>query len=125
MADAVKVSGTISHLSETQQITEKMAKRLVVLTTGGQYPEQIATEFINDKIDLTHDLAEGQNVTISVNIRGREWNGEYFVSLAGWKVEPEGAAPAQQPAAQSANRNPALRATAAPVDDSDSSDLPF
>ena len=122
MADSIKVSGIIHALPEAVQVTEKMRKQNLVIRTEGQYPEVIAVEFLNDKIDLLHGLAEGQKVDVSVNVRGREWSGRYFVSLAGWKVEQVGGQ-AQQPQRQ--NNNTALRAQPTPEPIDDSNDLPF
>lgn len=119
MADQIKITGTIVALPEPQQVTEKMTKRLLVLKTDGQYPETIAVEFINDKIDLLANLRLGQSATAYVNIRGREWQSKYFVSLNGWKVEAGvGGEPAAQP-------RTAAQATAAPITSDDDNDLPF
>ncbi|UYZ60113.1 DUF3127 domain-containing protein [Hymenobacter latericus] len=116
MSDQVKITGTISHISDEQQITEKMRKKLVVITTEGTYPEVVAVEFINDKIDLTEGYKVGQTASAYVNIRGREWNGKYFVSLAGWKLE--GAASQTGQRAGSAQPQRAVK-------QNDTNDLPF
>ena len=49
-------------------------------------------EFVQDKTDLLNAYAVGQNVKISINLRGREWanpQGEikYFNSIQGWRIE--------------------------------------
>jgi len=49
-------------------------------------------EFVQDKTDLLNNYAVGQNVKISINLRGREWvnpQGEtkYFNSIQGWRIE--------------------------------------
>jgi hypothetical protein len=44
-------------------------------------------EFGKEKIDLLSSVAVGNEVSASVNIRGSEYNGRYFVSLAGWKID--------------------------------------
>ena len=33
------------------------------------------------------DKKEGQQVKVCFNVRGREWNEKYFVSLNGWRIE--------------------------------------
>ena len=67
-------------------------KREVVITTEEQYPQDILVEFVQDKTDLLNSYSEGQNVKISINLRGREWvnpQGEkkYFNSIVGWRVD--------------------------------------
>jgi hypothetical protein len=45
---------------------------------------------VQDKVVLLDDLQPGQEVTVSFDIRGREYNGRYFNNLQGWKVEALG-----------------------------------
>ena len=49
-------------------------------------------EFIQDKTDLLNNFEPGQQVKISINIRGREWTNpqgevKYFNSINGWRIE--------------------------------------
>src|SRR5690606_28160966 len=70
----------------------------LVITTQEQYPQDILIEFTQDKIDLLNSVGEGDEVKISINLRGREWiNPEgvakYFNSIQGWRLEKTGGAP--------------------------------
>ncbi|HBX74297.1 MAG TPA: hypothetical protein DEG86_15060, partial [Halieaceae bacterium] len=49
---------------------------------------------VQDKIGLLEGLQSGQEVTVTFDIRGREYNGRYFNNLQGWKISAAGA-PAQ------------------------------
>jgi hypothetical protein len=60
---------------------------MVVTVDDGRYPQDINLEFVKDKISLLDDLQPGQEVTVSFDIRGREYNGRYYNNLQGWKVE--------------------------------------
>ena len=67
-------------------------KRELVITTEEQYPQHILVEFIQDKCDLLNNYKVGQQVKVSINLRGREWvnpQGEtkYFNSIQGWRIE--------------------------------------
>ncbi len=47
---------------------------------------------MGDKVDLIKYLKEGENYTIGINIRGREWinpqgEAKYFNSITAWRVE--------------------------------------
>ena len=89
----MELQGTIKMIDETKTYgTNGFRKRELVLTTEEQYPQHILIEFIQDKTDLLNNFEPGQQVRISINIRGREWTtpqGEvkYFNSINGWKIE--------------------------------------
>ena len=89
----MELSGTIKVINETQTIGEKgFRKREVVLSTKEEYPQDILIEFVQDKCDLLDNYGIGQEVSISINIRGREWiNPEgvarYFNSIQGWRIQ--------------------------------------
>jgi len=88
-----EVLGVIKIKGETETFGAKgFRKRELVVTTDDQYPQMIMIEFVQDKCDLLDPYKVGDNVKVSINIRGREWiNPEgiakYFNSLQGWRVE--------------------------------------
>ena len=88
----MQLTGTIQTILDQRDISPKFRKRELVLTTEEQYPQQILVEFTQDRIGLLEGLSAGEVVTISINIRGREWRSpggetKYFVSIQGWKIE--------------------------------------
>lgn len=89
----MEITGRIKVLNETQTIGDKgFRKREVVITTEEQYPQHILIEFIQEKCDLLNEYAIGQEVKISLNIRGREWISpegvtKYFNAIQGWRIE--------------------------------------
>lgn len=89
----MEVQGRIKMIGETQTFGNNgFRKREVVVTTEEQYPQHIMVEFVQDKTDLLNNYKEGQQVKISINLRGREWvnpQGEtkYFNSIQGWRIE--------------------------------------
>jgi hypothetical protein len=89
----MEVQGRIKMVGETQTFgSNGFRKREVVVTTEEQYPQHIMVEFVQDKCDLLNSYKAGQQVKISINLRGREWvnpQGEtkYFNSIQGWRVE--------------------------------------
>ena len=80
-------------IGDTQTFgTNGFRKREIVVTTEEQYPQHIMVEFVQDKTDLLDSYKVGQQVKISINLRGREWvnpQGEtkYFNSIQGWRIE--------------------------------------
>jgi hypothetical protein len=89
----MEVQGRIKLIGETQTYGNNgFRKREVVITTEEQYPQHLMVEFIQDKTDLLNSYQVGQQVKISINLRGREWvnpQGEtkYFNSIQGWRIE--------------------------------------
>lgn len=124
----MEVSGKIKMIGETQSFgTNGFRKREVVVTTEEQYPQHIMIEFVQDKTDLLNNFQAGQNVKISINLRGREWvnpQGEtkYFNTIQGWRVESlqEGAQGNMPPVAPAEAFAPAND-----LNEEDHDDLPF
>lgn len=124
----MEVQGRIKMVGETQTFgSNGFRKREIVVTTEEQYPQHIMVEFVQDKTDLLNSYQVGQQVKISINLRGREWvnpQGEtkYFNSIQGWRIE------ALQP--EASGDMPPVPPTEAfePVsdlNDGDNDDLPF
>ena len=89
----MEVQGKVKFIGETQTFgANGFRKRELVITTEEQYPQHILVEFVQDKSDLLNNYEVGQNVKVSINLRGREWinpQGEtkYFNSIQGWRIE--------------------------------------
>jgi hypothetical protein len=89
----MEVTGKIKLINETQTFgASGFRKRELVVTTNEQYPQMLLIEFIQDKCDLLNSYKVGQDVKVSINLRGREWiNPEgvakYFNSIQGWRIE--------------------------------------
>tara|TARA_R110000764_G_scaffold112838_1_gene199969 strand:+ start:1109 stop:1468 length:360 start_codon:yes stop_codon:yes gene_type:complete len=119
----MEVVGVIKVKSETQTIGAKgFQKRELVVTTDDQYPQMIMIEFVQDKCDLLDSYKVGDNVKVSINLRGREWiNPEgvakYFNSVQGWRVEKLEGEP-QEEEQQEFQRE-------TPIDNGEPDDLPF
>ncbi len=129
------VTGTVKRILPVQIVSATFRKRELVVNTDEQYPQTVAIEFTQDKVDLLDRVREGESVTVSINIRGREWTSpqgdvRYFVSLQGWRVQAgQAGAGAAAPSAAAAATSmaaapvpPAPAAGFAPVPDDD---LPF
>ena len=75
----MELTGSIKLIQEEERISDRFKKRGLVLSTQEQYPQDIMIEFVQEKTELLDSFQQGQQVTISINIRGREWkspNGE-------------------------------------------------
>jgi len=123
----MEVTGKIKKISETQTFgASGFRKRELVLTTDEQYPQMLAIEFVQDKCDALNTFQVGQDVKISINLRGREWinpegEAKYFNSIQGWRIEGAAAA------APAGTAVPPLEnfESTDKVSDNEADDLPF
>ncbi|MDO6565252.1 DUF3127 domain-containing protein [Amphritea sp. 1_MG-2023] len=85
---AYELSGKVKLIQDPQTFNSGFTKReMVVIVEDGKYPQEINLEFVQDKVSLLDNLHVGQEVTVTFDIRGREYNGRYFNNLQAWKVE--------------------------------------
>lgn len=88
----MELTGKIKLINPEQQVSASFKKRELVVTTDEQYPQHILIEFNQDKCDLLNNYAPGQDVKVSINLRGREWinpqgEAKYFNTIQGWRIE--------------------------------------
>jgi single-strand DNA-binding protein len=88
------LTGKIKLIQDPMTFESGFTKReMVVIVEDGKYPQEINLEFVQDKAALLETLKPGQEVTVSFDIRGREYNGRYFNNLQGWKISTLGDQP--------------------------------
>lgn len=117
---AYDLTGKIKLIQEAKTFDSGFTKReMVVIVEDGKYPQEINIEFVQDKVSLLDNLQEGQEITVTFDIRGREYNGRYFNNLQGWKIATSGDEPAF-----AANENSSAPPFPSPSDFGDD-DIPF
>jgi hypothetical protein len=116
---AYELTGKVKLLQETQTFGSGFQKREIVVTVEeGKYPQDICLEFVQDKINLLDALSVDQEVTVTFDIRGREYNGRYYNNLQGWKISAD--------AAPVASEQPPVSDSDVPADFDDfEDDIPF
>lgn len=127
------VIGKIKVINAEQVVSASFKKRELVITTEDQYPQHIMMEFTQDKCDILNGYKVGEDVTVSINLRGREWvnpqgESKYFNTIQAWRIERSVAGQFSPPAANvsavnqyEAKNNPKQVAN----DDEEIQDLPF
>ena len=105
------ITGTVHHIGQTEVISEKFSKRLLVVATEDKFNNLAPIEFTKEKTGLLDGLRIGQSVSVEANIGGREYSGKYYPSITGWKLTSGQSAPPQK--------------QSAPVEDIDADMLPF
>lgn len=87
----MEITGIIKMIGTDQNVSASFVKRELVVSTAEQYPQHILINFVQDKVDLLDKFTVGQEVTVSINLRGREWTNpqgevKYFNDIQGWKI---------------------------------------
>ena len=114
---AYELTGKVKLIQDPQTFASGFEKREIVVTVeDGKYPQDINIEFVQKSVPKLEGITEGDTVTVTFDIRGREYNGRYFNNLVGWKIEVEGK--------EFKEDRPALPADAAPAD-ADADSIPF
>lgn len=102
----MNLKGTIKEIFDTQQISDRFAKRefVVEYIDNPQYPQYIKFEMTQDKCDLLDQYKVGDEVDVQFNVRGRAWTNpqgvtQYFNTLQAWRLDVASeSAPASAPA---------------------------
>jgi len=95
------LEGKIYKIENEQIISDKFKLRKLVIEQGGDYPQFVEVQFTQDRCDLLSAVNVGDEVSISINVRGRLWTGndgveKCFNTLEGWKID-KGSVAVEQP----------------------------
>jgi len=79
-----------------------------------RYPQDIKFEVVKDKISQLDSVQVGQDVAVSFDLRGNEYNGKYYVNLNAWRIQAaQGGATSAQSTPQQQAATPAQSASPA------------
>ncbi len=100
----MEISGKVHLIGQTEEVgSNGFKKRQIVIATEEQYVQYIPIDFVQDKTSLLDKYAIGQEVKVSINVRGNEYSGKYYVNLNGWRIEKLSEAPSAQSFQPAAN----------------------
>ena len=89
----MEIQGRIKTIFATETVGQNgFQKRDLVITTDGQYPQDIIIQFAQGNCAVLDRFQVGQIVKIHFNLQGREWTSpqgevKYFNTVLGWKIE--------------------------------------
>ncbi len=119
------VTGAVKVIMDLQSFDSGFTKREFVVTVqDGSYPQDLKFELIKERTSLIDAYQVGEEVKVSFNIRGNEYNGRYYVNLQAWRLE-KGGAVAVAPPAMGQDSVPEPPPGFPSSADDDGSDLPF
>lgn len=61
-------------------------KQEFVIETTDQYPKKVCISMWGDKIDQ-FNIQPGEDITVSISVESREYNGKWYTNVQAWKVE--------------------------------------
>jgi hypothetical protein len=85
-------------------------KQEYIIEVPGDYPKQVCFMVWGDRIDQ-FQIQEGQELTVSIDLESREYNGRWYTDVKAWRIAPAG----QESAPHAGDEPPPF----------DSDDLPF
>lgn len=98
-------------------------KQEFIIETNDQYPKKVCVSVWGDKIDQ-FPIVENKEVTASINIESREYNGRWYTDVRVWRLSEGSAAQASTPQSGGAAVPPPAEEDSL-VSEEDTDDLPF
>jgi len=120
----MEISGKIIEVLEVksgQSANGEWRKQEYVLETEAQYPKKVCFMAWGDKIEQ-FDIKKGDQLTVSIDLESREYNGRWYTDVKAWKVSRDGEDRDYAQSFQSQDRNEP------PISNSislDGDDIPF
>ncbi|MCD6067671.1 MAG: hypothetical protein K0S33_2497 [Bacteroidetes bacterium] len=130
----MEVTGILKLKYDVQQVSDKFKKRDFVMTVEptSPYPQHVTFQLTQDKVSLVDNFNVGEEMKVSFNLRGREWNSpqgetKYFNTIDAWRIEKMTAGSNNNASSNNASTSMPQNNTASPVFNSSAADddLPF
>ena len=85
----VDLIGTAHVLFAEMQVGDNFKKKDLILCIeeNSQYPQYLKIQFGNTKMDLLNGVKAGMKVKVSVQLKGKNNNGNYFNNFDAFKLE--------------------------------------
>lgn len=83
---AYEMTGTVKLIKETQSSASGFTWREFVITTeDDRFPQDVIFRCIKDRCAMLDNFNVGERIQVSFDIRGREYNGKFFVNLEAFR----------------------------------------
>ena len=78
----IKKLAVESGISKSGKEWQKQS--ILVEQFGTDYNKEVVISFFGDKIKSIRDIQEGADISVSINLSSREFNGKYYHNIDGW-----------------------------------------
>ncbi|HEY9048354.1 MAG TPA: DUF3127 domain-containing protein [Ohtaekwangia sp.] len=88
----MEIKGRVIQLLQLQTGQGKKGpwkKQEFIIETQSQYPKKVCLSAWGDKVDQ-YNLSVGDEVSVSVDLESREYNGRWYTEARAWKLEKSG-----------------------------------
>ena len=87
----MKITGKLVKKLDRETGTSKSGKSwekqsIMIEQAGTDYNKEVVVSFFGDKIKNLRDIEEGSEVSVSINLSSREYNGRYYHNIDGWFI---------------------------------------
>ena len=87
----MKITGKLIKKLERETGTSKAGKSwekqsVLIEQSGTEYNKEVVVSFFGDKVKSLRDIQEGSEVSVSINLSSREYNGKYYHNIDGWFI---------------------------------------
>jgi single-strand DNA-binding protein len=110
-----EIKGKIKVLFDRQDFPSGFYKRDFVITSNEQYPQDIKFGALKERVEQLEGLSVEDEVTVKFDVKGREYNGNYYVDLNAWRIERGASSQAAQVAGQTEQSSQTSQAQAPKV----------
>lgn len=66
---------------------------ILALDSSGGFPINLCVELFGERAHIADNIPLNSRVRVGINLSSREFNGRWFSSIRGWRIELENAAP--------------------------------
>ena len=98
---ALELSGKILQImnetSGQSKTGNTWVKQEFVMETMDKFPKKVMISLMGDKVQELKKFKTGDDVTASLNIESREWNGRWYTDIRAWKLEGSSSKPSPAP----------------------------
>ena len=107
----MQVKGKLYKIDSEQVIYDKFKKREFVVETMDEYPQLLSIQLTQDRTGLIDIFNVGDEVTVSINLRGRKWTNKegvdkFFNTIEAWRIEGATEQASGQAIGQAEEENP-------------------
>tara|TARA_R110000751_G_scaffold33723_4_gene83868 strand:- start:273 stop:587 length:315 start_codon:yes stop_codon:yes gene_type:complete len=87
----MKITGKLVKKLDRETGTSNAGKSwekqsILIEQAGTDYNKEVAISFFGDKIKSIRDIEVGSEVSVSINLSSREYNGRYYHNIDGWFI---------------------------------------
>ncbi len=91
-----EMTGTVKVVMETKTSNSGTFtwREFVLTSEDDRYPQDILFRVVKDRCAILDSISQGERLKVTFDIRGREYQGRYFVNLEAFRIDRVDAAEA-------------------------------